>query len=210
MAKKRRGPIAANELMERLNNDPEYQARMAEREKTRSERARFWAKAERPVVADLQAVGVQVDAVWDLLGSAERDPEALPVLLKHLQLSYPDKVKEGVARALAVPEARSGWEILLAEFERDPDTKGQGAKWGIACALTEASDETVVDDVVRLLRDGRHGDNGIALLTVLARSSREDMRALLEEFSSDPVLGKEATALLRKKSRKRLPKTDRR
>jgi hypothetical protein len=49
-----------------------------------------YASAETPVVADLRAAGINVESVWDLVNDKDTYAPALPILLNHLQRSYPD------------------------------------------------------------------------------------------------------------------------
>ena len=112
-------------------------------------------------------------------------------------------MREGIARALAVPEARAGWTTLLEQFRADDDTTGLGSKFGIGCALAAAADETVMGDVIDLVRERRHGQNRLALVDVLARSSDPRARAALEELSADRDMAAEVSRALTRRSRRR-------
>ena len=136
-------------------------------------------------------------SVWDLVNSTTPYPRAVPVLLEHLGRSYSDKVMEGIARALAVPEARAGWQQLVAEFEKRSEQDTLGVKWALACALSAAGHDGVLDDVINLLREKRHGQNRLPLLEVLARSKTTSARTALDEMTSEAELAKEATRLLK-------------
>jgi len=70
------------------------------------------------------------------------------------------------------------------------------AKDGLAVALAAASDKDVVDALISLARDDSHGESRILLLRGLKRSDSPKARAALEELCTDPVLGREARALL--------------
>jgi hypothetical protein len=48
----------------------------------RAERARRLLMAEQPVVADLRALGLELDTVWDLYTIPDSRPQAFPLLLK--------------------------------------------------------------------------------------------------------------------------------
>jgi hypothetical protein len=73
--------------------------------------------AEAPLVEELNGLGVHVSSVWDLVNTAKPYPEAIPLLLDHLCRAYPDRILEGIARALAVPDA-SGRMSRLASVVR--------------------------------------------------------------------------------------------
>jgi HEAT repeat protein len=178
----REGARTAAELMAELAGDPEYVAQQAKQEQERAQRTAVWRKAERPLVEDLRSRGLGVGSVWDLVNKSQPYPQAVPVLLDHLQRPYPDRVREGIARALAIPEAKAGWNLLLDLFVRERDRTTSGPKWALACALAAAADDDVLPDVIALVQDERHGENRAPLLDALARSRRPEARQMLLEL----------------------------
>jgi len=197
-----------------LKEEGRYDAMVEEqerRERERQERAREWRKARVPLVADLRAFGVEVESEWDLVNTTKPYPDAVPVLLRHLPKGYPDRVREGIARALAArgPRAlaagrdRHAWDVLVVEFQKSKDPTALGAKWGMACALSVAGDDSVIEEVIELLSEERHGENRVPLLDVLARSQVEEAHRLLKNPADDPQLGQGAKELLKKKKRRR-------
>src|SRR5689334_11929248 len=143
------GSITAAELMAQLENDKEYQENKARFDAELEERAAAWREAERPIVAALRSAGVDVDSAWDLVNTAEPYPNALPVLIEHLERGdYPDRVREGLARALAVKPAVSYWERLKSPYlaPRGPDEED-----GTAVALAACATVAQLDDLIRLL-----------------------------------------------------------
>lgn len=138
--------------------------------------------------------GFEVDSAWDLVNTSTPYPAALPILLEHVERPYPDRVREGIARALAVRDARVGWGTLVRLYRQEE--AGTDAKDGLAVALAAASDDEVVDDVISLVGDSTHGEGRLLLLRGLKRSRAPQARAALEEFAEDPVLGEEARRLL--------------
>lgn len=200
----------AAELMAELQQDPEYLARKKQRDAELQARVREWRNAAAPVVADLRAAGVDVDSEWDLVNARQTYPNAVHVLLEHLPRPYPDRVREGIARALAAqgPDLlaarrnRRAWDVLSSEFRNSDDPTTLGAKWGIACALSVAGDDSVMEEAIELLGERRHGENRIPLLDILARSRAPEAQELLGRLAGDPQLcgGVEE---LRKKKRRR-------
>lgn len=130
---------------------------MVEAKRHRGEEARRkaagWRRAETPLAQELRAAGLAVESAWDLVNTSAPCPAALPVLLIHLSRPYPDRVREGIARALAVRDARFAWETLVRLYRDEP--AGTDAKDGLAVALAAVSD----DEVVALARDAVHGDS---------------------------------------------------
>ena len=118
----KRKSVTAEELMAQLTADPEYMGGIAKRDVELDRKAKELARFERPLLADLRAAGADIDSVWDLVNTRERYPKLVPVLLAHLKREYPDKIREGIARALAVPEARAGWKQLVNCYLEQPAT----------------------------------------------------------------------------------------
>jgi HEAT repeat protein len=202
----RKKPLGAATFQAQLEADPEYQARKRLFDAERAADDEACQKAEEPLVEALKAAGFGVSSVWDFVNTTESYTAALPILLEHLQQNYPDKVREGIARAMAVPESRFAWQPLLSLFRRDFDQNPNGVKWAIGCALGAAADDEVVSDLVELFRDTRHGVNRLAFIDGLARSRSANARAALEAGRADPQLTKEISRVLdrplkRRKSR---------
>src|SRR5262245_12287422 len=156
-------------------------------------------RAEIPLVAELRAAGVQVQSVWDLVNTRVPYPAAIPILLEHLERPYPGMLKEGIARALAVPEARHAWPILRGFYKTESDT---GARDGLALALSATADDTLVDEVVELASDPTNGASRMFFLLFLGRSRDPKSISALMTLSDDPELSTEAKKQLAKKRRK--------
>jgi len=112
--------------------DPERRAQRRARE----EADRQWLairmaevrREEAPIVADLQTNGVSVSQVSDLVNTAEPYPDAIPILWKHFLLSYSDRTKESIGRALAVREkrailGRTSWRSIEAIDTANPQKR---------------------------------------------------------------------------------------
>jgi HEAT repeat protein len=190
-----KGSKTAAELMAELEADREYVADRRQRDAELERNKAQWRQAELPLIEALRAAGFQIDSAWDLVNTSTPYPTALPILLEHLQRPYPGRVREGIARALAVRDARFAWPTLARLYREEP-TDGE-ARDGLAVALSAASDGDVIDELIALAGNEAHGESRILLLRALKRSGAPQARAALEQFSRDPVLGQEARALLR-------------
>jgi len=195
---KKEPKVTAAELMAKLNADPKFVAKRAREEEERQKRAAEWRRAEAPLVEELRAAGYAVETAWDLVNTAAPYPKALPILLKHLARPYPGPVKEGIARALAVPEAKFGWSVLTRLYRDEQDKR---AKDGLAVAIAAASDDEVIGDVIALARDRRHGPSRLLLLSALERSADPRGKATLMELGADPELKNEVQVILRRLKR---------
>ena len=190
----RPGPITATELMEQLANDQEYQRAKAAREAELQEKVDAWSVAERPIVDDLVGAGVDVDSVWDLVNTAVPYPEALPVLVEHLERGgYPDRVTEGIARSLAVKPANEYWERLRQLYLR---AEGPDGTEGLAVALAGSATRENLDALIALLTLEERGDTRIHFIRPILRVGGARGRQVVEGLREDPVFGKEATARL--------------
>jgi len=180
--------VTAAELMARLNADPDYVARKKGQDAAIQRMEAKYALAEAPLVQELRASGAQVSSVWDLVNTRNPYPQLVPILFAHLDRPYPDKVREGIARALAVPESRSHWDELVNRFLAETDTSTHGMKWALHLAIAAAADVTVLDTLIRLACDRRHGRNRALFVDALARIDDPRARAALLELASDPDL----------------------
>ncbi|MHB1844958.1 MAG: HEAT repeat domain-containing protein [Deltaproteobacteria bacterium] len=189
--------ITAAELMARLNADPRFVAERQKREEELEKRAAEWTRAEQPLVEELRQAGFKVSSAWDLVNTSTPYPKALPILLDHLQKPYPGPVRDGIARALAVPEARFGWEVIVRCFRNETEER---VKDGLACAIAETADDGVIDEVIAFVRNP-HEVSRVLLLRALERSADPRARAVLMELGADPILGTESRAALRRLQR---------
>lgn len=197
--RKKNGPITATELMAILDNDPEYQRRMAAAEAERQVRVRALSKAEQPVVLDLRDAGVQVDSVWDLVNTSVPYPAALPVLMEHQERGgYPERVMESLGRALAVKPSVVFWERLKSCWlnARDP-----GEEDGTAVALAACAGKEHLDDMIGFLSIEERGESRLYFIRPILKVGGVLGRETVEGLRSDPVFGKEAAALLKRRRR---------
>lgn len=193
----KRSGISATELTSRLENDPEYQRMVQAAEAERQQRERQLDEAEQPVVADLQAVGVQVDSVWDLVNTSEPYPAALPVLMEHLERGgYPEVVMEGLGRALAVKPSVVFWERLKTRWLQARD---EGERDGAAVALAACATKKQLDDLIEFLSVEEGGESRLFFIRSITRVGGDRGYEVLESLRDDPVLGQAATARLKRR-----------
>jgi hypothetical protein len=195
---------AAEYLAERAA-DPVRVAREAQARADREERKRALRVAEAPVVADLHAVGIDVDSTWDLVNTSEPYLDALPVLFKHLKRGgYPPRIIQGISRALAVKPAVMYWDELVALYKSAVEpvgTRAADAKDGLAVILSACVNRAKVGELVELASDPSNGRTRIYFLRPVMRLGGERGRAMVASVVDDPSLGKEATALINRARR---------
>jgi hypothetical protein len=202
-AKRKRRGIPAKEVMAGLNANPEYLARRAKREEELEKRLAELRLAEEPLVQELRAAGCAVESVFDFVNRPQQPyPSALPILIEHLSRPYPADLREAIAAALAVPQAKFAWEALLQSYQNQ-SAEEKRVKETLANTLNVLADDKVIGDVLALVRDTRLGDSRIFLLAALERSKDPRAREALFELQTDPELKLEVEAILRRLKRKR-------
>lgn len=193
-------PITAEELLARLEADPEYRDRQARAEKGRLAREEKLDAAEEPLVNALRSVGVSVASVWDLVNTRAKYTEALPTLLEHLARPYPVEIREGIARSLAVRESRHAWNQLVEHYRLEHDPR---VHEGLAIVLAEAAHEQVFDQVVMLMTDPKNGDDRIHLLRAVKRIRHPRAQEVIQGLASDPLFQYEVEKYLRGREKRR-------
>lgn len=164
---------------------------------------------EEPILAELRAVGWDVESVWDLVNTSTRYANAISILLKHLLLPYSDRTREGIARSLAVRESgvQDAWPVLVKEYLKAPigwgikapaDTREYrlGAKDGLACALAVAVTEETLEELIDLAKDKVQGGSRILLLYPLKKRRNKNpmVKLAIAELARDPELAKEISS----------------
>lgn len=202
MPSARRGPVTAEELAQQLANDPEYVARVAMAEAERHERREALRRAERPLVEELRAAGIEVDTAWNLYKVPERGEDAYPILLNHLRMDYPDRVLEGIARAFTRDVVRRHWSELLSIYLHE--TRGE-ARDGLAATLSGCAARAHYDDLLSILKDESLGETRIYFLRPVNRignrMSAGAGRAVIAGFEDHPILGIESKRILQGRGR---------
>ena len=192
----KKGGIPAGELMRQLEADPIWVARRDAQARARLQRELTSQREQTDLLQDLKASGVSVNNVWSLVNTAGPYPGALRVLLDHLSRPYSDRVREGIARALAVKEARPvAWDefVRLARTEASQSWVSDGVMVAIA-AMARPSD---LDEIISLITDRLVGPGRVFLVRNLTRSKKQKARQVLMDLRDDPDLQREIAARLK-------------
>lgn len=189
----------AAEFMAGLNADPEFQAAQAERDKVHLEKVSKLKAASKPLDDALRTIcPLVIDGVWDLVNTRERYDEVLPILFEHLTKDYPDEILDGIARALAVPQALPYRPTFISLFRRDPPVS-KGFRFGLGIAIAHTTGPDNLAETIELLKDRSLGESRLALLLVIRHTRKPEIRQVIEELSSDPDLAKEIASWNRRK-----------
>lgn len=190
------------QLRREINDELEFE---------RSKRVERIHAEQESLLAEIQAAGLKIRFVSDLISMSARYERAIPILLKHLQMEYSDVTKETIARALAVPEpeVQKAWPMLVEQYKKAPtgqglkapgDTKEYrlSAKNGLACTLSVAVTEATMGELVELLKDPANGESRILMLSAIRRSTNPIAKQAREELAMDPELSREIASWKRK------------
>lgn len=190
-------PKSAADLMAELNADPEYVARIRQRERQQTENVDNYRRAAEPLLRELAASGFNVQSLGELRQMGAEYPAAIPILVKWLPKIEDAQVKEDLVRTLSVPWAAPGAvPALIAEFRRADGQQHDGLRWAIANGLAVTVDDAVFDQLVALVTDKKYGKSR-EMLTVALGNCR-DPRAvdvLIALLADEQVVGHAVMAL---------------
>ena len=191
-------PQTAAEFMAELNANSEYQAMLAKQDEKRLKVVAKLKLASKPLDNALNAVcPFTIDNVWDLVNTRKRYDEALPVLFEHITKDYPDEILDGIARALAVPEALLYRPTLIKLFKQSPPVSS-GFRYGLGIAIAHTTGPANLGETIELAKDKSLGDSRLALLLAIKHSHKPEAKQAIEELREDPDLAKEIASWKRK------------
>jgi hypothetical protein len=139
------------------------------------------------------------------VNTSEPYPAALPVLIEHLERGgYPDRVMESLGTALAVKPAVAYWDRLKVLYLT---SRSSGEETGTAVALSACATKAQLDDLIGFLSVEERGESRIYFIHPILRVGGQRGEAVVESVRSDPVLGKEATARMTSREKRRARKS---
>lgn len=190
------------ELERRRAEDPGYRREQEAAEKERAESAVRRREAERPLLADLAELGIDVTSVWDLHKVPDAPAKAIPVLLDHLTRDYPDHVLMGIGVALEGRAARAWWPRLSALYVT---TNSPVVRDRLAAVLSSVATRAHYEELIAFIGAESLGDTRLYFLRPVNRignrMSAGAGRVVVEAVAGDPVFAKEARAILAGRSR---------
>lgn len=195
-------PKSAADLMRELQKDPEYVARMHQRERQQQQHIASHLHAMEPLLKELNAKGFHVRSLAELRESGMNYGAVIPLLLQWLPRMLDLHAKEDIVRTLSVPWAKpTAAPALIEAFKAADDQTFEGLRWAIANGLAVVADDVVFDDLVHLVQDKQYGKAREML--VLALGNMKDPRAvgvLMSMLDDEQVLGHAVMALGRLKA----------
>ena len=145
------GAMTAIEMEHFLSACPEWIAEKREREAAINAKEVRYLKEETPLRDDLHQLGFSVKWVWDFVNAKENYySAAIPTLIDHLQRPYNDEIREGIARSLAIKEARGRAGPAIIAVLRESGLSDQ-LRWALANTLATVAVRSDRDGIKAIL-----------------------------------------------------------
>ncbi len=200
-----RKPQTAAELIAELSRDPNFVANKRRRDEEEMQILATLKEEEKPLLSDLESVGVSVGTVWDLVNTRKPYPIAISILTRHLSLPYNLRIKEGIARALTVAYGGSDTlRALMEEFKRQNDNSEVSLKWVLGNAIAACATSADADMLIDLVIDRSNGKARAMIISALpnAVKDRKRLHDILRDLAHDQDVGVFAERAMRAVKRK--------
>lgn len=161
------------------------------------------AKEYKGLIDELADLDIKINSIWDLVNSKSKYPKAIPILMKYLPLVKYVRNKEGIVRALTVPEAKGlVVPLLVKEYLQLPIDK-ENLRWAIGNTIYTTITEDDVESILPIVLDKTNGTSRQMFVAALGKVKLEKAEDVLVNLLDDEEVTPHALeALGRMKSRK--------
>jgi hypothetical protein len=161
------------------------------KETERLERAKQLEEAAADLLAELRLAGVNLRSIGSEINSDAERKIAIPILIKHLKLSYPLPILQSIAMKLATPYAIEIRNDIIQMF-RNPPVSNFNFQYDLGSIIARTTTTSNIQDTVTLLTDSTLGPSRLALLAGVKKFKRRpEIKELLVSLSRDPDLSVE-------------------
>lgn len=189
--------MTSEQLLNLLNSDPNWVDMMKDKEKKIHEAGERITIAESSLVSDLNKTGLNVNSVWDLVNSKRIDyAPAVPILMKYLRQENYTEIRDGIARALAIPAANAFWDELVNLYRTEKNSR---VRQGLAVAVANAASEKNLKEIMALCVDEDMGETRVILMGAFARFPSDFSFRAVSELKEIPIFNYEANKILKAK-----------
>lgn len=185
-----------NELVGKPRTNEEVQESLLLAKQIAIERA----KEHQGLTDELAEIGINIVNIWDLVNTKVKYPKAIPILIKHLQFDYSDKIKEGIVRALTVPEAKGlVVPFLIKEYLQLPNNK-KNLKWIIGNAVNVTITKSESTDIFPIVLNKENGLSRQMFVVALGKIKTDNVKEVLLRLvdDDDKLISDEAKKALKK------------
>ena len=160
------------------------------------------AKEYQGLIDELAVLDIKINSIWDLVNTKSKYPKAIPVLMKYLPLVSYVRNKEGIVRALTVPEAKGlVVSLLVKEFLQLPNDK-ENLRWVIGNAVNVTITKSEVADIFPIVLNKENGLSRQMFVSALGKIKAENVKDVLLRLvnDDDKVISNVAKKALKKVS----------
>ncbi len=105
-------------------------------------------------IREITEAGYPIENINDLMNIGPNEQYLTPIILKYLTEIDDGHYKGALARAMTVKGYKGVAPVLIEEFKKDTNDLD---KWAIGNALCFIQDESVLDDMIELVKDKKYG-----------------------------------------------------
>ena len=161
------------------------------------------AKEYQGLIDELADIGIKINSIWDLVNTKRKYLAAIPVLMKYLPLVSYIRNKEGIVRALTVPEAKGLVVPLLVKEYLQLSNDKENLKWVIGNAVNVTITKSEVADIFPIVLNKENGISRQMFVAALGKVKSEKAEDVLIKLLDDEEVTPQALeALGRMKSAK--------
>jgi len=160
------------------------------------------AKEYQGLIDELANMGIKINSIWDLVNTKSKYTKAITVLIKYLPLVNYVRNKEGIVRALTVPEAKGlAVPLLVNEYLKLPNDQ-ENLKWVIGNAVNATITKGEVDHIFPIVLNKENGVSRQMFVSALGKIKTDNVKSVLVQLSNDEdkVIRDEAKKALKKVS----------
>ena len=133
-----------------------------------------YAKEHKLLTEELASVGIRITTLSDLVNTNKKYPEAIPILIRHLQIKYSDAVKETIIRSLTVSEAKGLAVPLLLKEYHNTHNENQNLRWIIGNAVNVTITKNDAADIIPLVLYKENGWSREMFVAALGKIKTEE------------------------------------
>lgn len=151
------------------------------------------------IIEALKKAGIAIDDIYDLVNTNEPYPEAIPVLIQLLKEGITNVGnREGIIRALAVPEAKGIiGSLLIDEFYKIP-SENMLLRWTVGSTMEAVISEKDIDGVIKIITDKSNGMSRQMFVLALGNIPSEKSEDVLIQVLNDDEIAPHALEALGK------------
>ncbi|PUV21080.1 MULTISPECIES: hypothetical protein [Sphingobacterium] len=160
------------------------------------------AKEYQGLIDELAVLDIKINSIWDLVNTKSKYPKAIPILMKYLPLVNYVRNKEGIVRALTVPEAKGiVVPLLIREYLQLSNDK-ENLKWVIGNAVNVTITKSEVANIFPIVLNKENGLSRQMFVSALGKIKAENVKDVLLRLvnDDDKVISDEAKKSLKKVS----------